>query len=129
MLEPHIETRQKICIVEDDDDIREIYSLKLQEVGYEVVSAINGEEGLKVISETKPDLILLDLMMPVKNGFEVMEELKKDPELSAIPIVVLTNADDDKSIRNVGQFDTRFYIVKSLTTPQKLVGVVREVLH
>jgi CheY-like chemotaxis protein len=124
-----IESKKKICIVEDDDDIREIYSMKLQSVGYDVSVAVNGEDGLKVIAETKPDLILLDLMMPVKNGFEVMEALKKDKELSEIPIVVLTNADDDKSIRNVGKFDTRFYIVKALTTPQKLVGIVREVIH
>jgi two-component system alkaline phosphatase synthesis response regulator PhoP len=121
--------KKKICIVEDDENIREIYSTKLRHSGYDIVTAINGAEGLDVIDKTRPDLILLDLQMPVKNGFEVMESLKQNVELSKIPIIILTNADDDQSSLRAGKFETRFYIVKALTTPQKLLGYIREVLH
>ena len=124
-----IQKKKKVCIVEDDDNIREIYSTALSANGFEIVEALNGEDGILAITENNPDIILLDLQMPVKNGFEVMEFLQKDEKLSKIPIVVLTNADDQESIGKAGQFETRFYIVKSLTTPQKIVGIVREILH
>jgi DNA-binding response OmpR family regulator len=124
-----IRRKKKICIVEDDDDIREIYSVKLLSEGYDVVTATNGEEGMYIINETRPDLILLDLMMPIKNGFEVLDELADNEELSSIPIIIFTNADDENSTKKVGKFDTRFYAIKALTTPQKLIGFVREVLH
>ena len=121
--------KRKICIVEDDDSIREIYSIELRKNGYEVVTATNGQEGLNLISQENPDLIMLDLKMPVMSGLEVLENLKKSERLSRIPVVVLTNVDDQESIKEVGKYETRFYIVKSLTTLQKIVGTVREVLH
>jgi DNA-binding response OmpR family regulator len=124
-----MELKKKICIIEDDDSIREIYSTKLQEEGFEVITAENGQKGLYVINDIRPDLILLDLRMPVKNGFEVMKELNEDEKLSKIPVIILTNLDDDGSNRNASKFETRFYLIKSLTSPQKLAGVVREVLH
>jgi DNA-binding response OmpR family regulator len=124
-----LDAPKKICIVEDDDNIREIYSLTLKQEGYTVITAVDGEDGMNKIREHKPDLILLDLQMPVKNGFEVMEDLKKDKEISEIPVIVFTNADDEKSTKTIGKFDTRFYVIKSLTTPKKLVGYVREALH
>lgn len=121
--------KRKICIVEDDDSIREIYSIELRKNGYEVVTATNGQEGLNLINQENPDLIMLDLKMPVMSGLEVLENLKKSERLSRIPVVVLTNVDDQESIKEVGKYETRFYIVKSLTTLQKIVGTVREVLH
>ena len=121
--------KKKVCIVEDDDNIREIYATALSASGFEIIEALNGEDGILAITENNPDIILLDLQMPVKNGFEVMEFLQKDENLSKIPIVVLTNADDQESISKAGQFETRFYVVKALTTPQKITGIVREILH
>lgn len=124
-----IQKKKKVCIVEDDDNIREIYATALSASGFEIVEALNGEDGILAITENNPDIILLDLQMPVKNGFEVMEFLQKDEKLSKIPIVVLTNDDNQDSISKAGQFETRFYVVKSLTTPQKITGIVREILH
>ncbi|HPN54885.1 MAG TPA: response regulator [Candidatus Moranbacteria bacterium] len=115
--------------MEDDDNIREIYATALSASGFEIVEAFNGEDGIIAIKENNPDIILLDLQMPVMNGFQVMEALQEDEKLSGIPIVVLTNADDDESIKKAGKFETRFYVVKALTTPQKIVGIVREILH
>ena len=120
---------KKVCIIDDDDDIREIYRMKFDQEQYDVLTATNGEEGLKVIREKKPDVILLDLQMPVKNGVEVLQELRKDEELSKIPVVILSNIDNEDAFKEVGKFETRFYLIKSLTTPQKAVDIVREILH
>ena len=124
-----IQARKKICIIEDDDNIREIYATALSTGDFEIIKSFNGEDGILAIVENEPDVILLDLQMPVKNGFEVMEFLQKNKKFSKIPVVVLTNADDQDSIKKVGEFETRFYVIKALTTPQKVAGIVREILH
>ena len=120
--------RKKVCIVDDDSDLRDIYLMKFNQEGFDVSVAVNGEEGMRLIREKKPDIILLDLQMPVKNGVEVLTELNADEELSRIPVIVLTNIDNEDSFKQVGKFETRFYLIKSLTTPQKAVDYVREVL-
>lgn len=122
--------KQVVCIVDDDANIQEIYRIKFESEGFETVAALNGEDGLALIRSQHPDVVLLDLQMPVKDGAEVLEALKRDPALSRIPVVVLSNQDNQESFKRIGELDaTRFYLVKSLTTPQKAVDVVREVLH
>ncbi len=119
-----------VCIVDDDASIQEIYRIKFESEGFETIAAMNGEDGLALIRSRHPDIVLLDLQMPVKDGIEVLEALKSDPALSKIPVVVLSNQDNQESFKRIGELDaTRFYLVKSLTTPQKAVDVVREVLH
>lgn len=120
--------KKKVCIIDDDADLREIYMMKFQHEGFDVVVAIDGEEGLKIIRQEKPDVILLDLHMPVKTGVEVLEEIRNDRELVKIPVVVLTNIDNEDAFKEVGKFETSFYLIKSLTTPQKAVDYVREIL-
>ena len=122
--------KRVVCIVDDDANIQEIYRIKFESEGFETVAALNGEDGLSLIRSQHPDVVLLDLQMPVKDGVEVLEALKRDPALSRIPVVVLSNQDNQESFKRIGELDaTRFYLVKSLTTPQKAVDVVREVLH
>ncbi len=130
MTEQDMWEKKKVCIIEDDQDIRDIYVMKFTQDGFNVSSAENGEVGMRVIRETRPDVILLDIQMPVKNGIEVLEELQSDPDkqLAKTPVIMLTNVDDDRIIRKIGGFETRFYLIKSLTTPQKAVDYVREVM-
>lgn len=128
MTEQEIWTKKKVCIIDDDPDLREIYLTKFNQEGFDVSLAVNGEEGLRTIREKHPDIILLDLQMPVKNGIEVLQELDKDEALSKIPVIVLTNIDNEEAFKEVGKFETRFYLIKSLTTPQKAVDYVKEVL-
>lgn len=130
MTEQDVWEKKKVCIIEDDQDIRDIYVMKFTQDGFNVSSAENGEVGMRVIRETRPDIILLDIQMPVKNGIEVLEELQSDPDkqLAKTPVIMLTNVDDDRIIRKIGGFETRFYLIKSLTTPQKAVDYVREVM-
>lgn len=120
--------KKRVCIIDDDANVREIYLTKFNKEGFDVTLAVNGEEGLRVIREKKPDIILLDLQMPVKNGIEVLQELDTDKALSRIPVIVLTNIDNEEAFKEVGKFETRFYLIKSLTTPQKAVDYVNEVL-
>ncbi len=120
--------KKKVCIIDDDPNLREIYLMKFNQEGFDVSLAVNGEEGMQSIREKHPDIILLDLQMPVKNGVEVLQELEADSELSKIPVIILTNIDNEDAFREVGKFETRFYLIKSLTTPQKAVDYVREVL-
>jgi len=85
-----MEEKVKILIVDDDKDFVESTRTILESKPYEVVVAYEGEEGLKKAREEKPDLILLDVIMPVKDGFIAAEQLKKDPQLGKIPVIMLT---------------------------------------
>jgi CheY-like chemotaxis protein len=120
---------KKVYIVDDDEFIRDMYSKKFGMEGFEVACAINGEEGLKLIRKQKPDIVILDIQMPVKNGLEVLAEMKNDKLISAIPVVILSNNNDENTYARVGAIDTPYYVIKSLSTPQKIVDIVREVLH
>ena len=90
--------------MEDDNFVAEVYSTKLVEMGYEVRIAQNGEEGLEDVEEDKPDLILLDIIMPVMGGIEMLEEIKKKEEWKNIPVILLTNVGEKESIQKVQRF-------------------------
>jgi len=101
----------------------------LEDDGYEVFSAFDGKKGFELIKKEMPDLAMIDIMMPEVNGIELMEMLKKDENLSKIPIIVLSNIDDEETLKKVGDLQTQFYLIKSLYDPKKVVGIVKEVLH
>jgi len=117
-----------ICLVEDDPMIQEAYSVKLKKRGFRVLTASDGAEGLKIITREIPDLALIDINMPVMDGLELIEKLNKDPRLSKMPIIVLTNYDDQKTVRHASKLSTHYYLVKALYTPQKVADVVDEAL-
>lgn len=121
--------RKRILLVDDEPALREIYDVELTRSDYEVLLATNGEEGLATIRREMPDAILLDLQMPVKDGFDVLRELSRDERLKRIPVVILSNADEEASFKKVGQFETHFYLVKALTTPSKVAKLLREVVR
>ena len=88
----------KILIIDDDPDITESMKVVLESRGYETVSALGGEEGLGKIKGETPDLIILDVMMPVMDGFEVARKVKKDEETKGIPILMLTAIRDETGL-------------------------------
>ncbi len=119
-----------VCIVDDSADIRDIYSLKFQREGFMVVVARDGAEGLQLIREKRPDVILLDIEMPVMGGLEVLKALKEDPELEKIPVVVLSNIDNEAMFQRVSELGAaKYYLVKSLTDSQRVVSVTLEALN
>jgi two-component system alkaline phosphatase synthesis response regulator PhoP len=86
-----VERKAKILLIDDDADFVESTKIILESKPYEVIVAVNGDEGLRKAGEEKPDLILLDVIMPVENGFTAAEQLKKDPKLAKIPVLMLTS--------------------------------------
>lgn len=124
-----MEEIKKVGIIDDDPNIIEIYGTKLKDEDFEVVTATDGKSGIEMIKKEKPDIILLDIVLPQKNGIEILKKLQSDPETSRIPVVILSNVNDEKTIKKVSGFSTRFYAVKALTTPQKLISLVKEALY
>lgn len=121
-------SKKRILIVEDDNFVAEVYSTKLLEMGHEVKIAKNGEEGLAMLKEGAPDLILLDIMMPVMGGIEMLEELKKNGEWKNIPVILLTNVGEKDSIQKVQSLGVRDYLIKSHFTPAEVIEKIDAVL-
>ena len=94
--------KKKVMIVEDDEHISKVYEIKLAKEGYATSLAVDGDEAVAKITSEKPDLILLDLMIPKKDGFGVLEDIKKVPELAGIPVIALSNlgqqSDQDRAL-------------------------------
>lgn len=119
---------KKILIIEDDKFLRELIAKKLVEEGYTISEAKDGEEGLKKIQEEKLDLILLDLILPGIDGFEILTRLKKDTTLPQLPIIILSNLgqrDDVERGLRLGAID---FLIKAHFTPQEIVNKINSIL-
>ena len=115
---------KKILIVEDEEILTGLLGKKLTNEGYEVSIAKDGEEGLKVIQEIKPDLILLDIVMPKMGGFEVMAEMAKNPELKEIPIIVISNSGQPVEIDRAQELGAKDWLVKAEFDPQEVIDKI-----
>jgi DNA-binding response OmpR family regulator len=118
----------KILIVEDDPFLSEMYSTKLTQEKFEVELAIDGKEAVKKAMELKPDLILLDIVLPKMDGFEVITELKKDPQLRNIQIVALTNLGQKEEVEKGLKLGADDYIVKAHFTPTEVINKVKQII-
>lgn len=116
----------KILLVEDDKFFREFYAQKLREKGMEVFQAGDGEEGLKKASESNPDIILLDLIMPIKDGFEVLEGLSQNGVTKAIPVLVFSTLGQEKDIQKAISLGARGYVNKSFFDFDTLLNRILE---
>jgi CheY-like chemotaxis protein len=115
---------KKILLVEDEEIVIGLLQKKLSKEGYEVSVATNGEEGLKVMQQVNPDLILLDIIMPRMGGFEVMEEMNKDPELKKIPIIVISNSGQPVELDKAQQLGAKDWLIKTEFDPQEVLEKV-----
>ncbi len=127
-----MENKTKILLVDDDKDFVEATRLVLESKPYEVVVAYDGDEGLAKARKEKPDLIILDIIMPVKDGFSAAEQLKKDPELKKIPVIMLTSfsekvGETSLSVSQGLALDTEDYMDKPVA-PQELLRRVERLL-
>ena len=118
---------KKILVVEDDFFLIKVFQTKLIEEGYDVQIASDGEIAFDVLAKFTPDLILLDLVMPKKDGFEVLEDLRKIAKHKKTPVIVLTNLGQESDIERVKQFGVLDYLVKSDIPINKVVSRVEEV--
>lgn len=119
---------KKILIVEDDKFLRELIFRKLENEGYQVVAAVEGEEGLKKADEEKPDLILLDLILPGIDGFEVLSQLKQNERLASIPVIILSNLGQREEIEKGLKLGAIDYLVKAHFTPGEIIEKIKNVL-
>jgi len=114
---------KRILIAEDEISLLDILRRRVEQLGYEVITAKDGEEALKKTLADKPDLILLDILMPKMNGFQVLEELKVKQN-SPIPVVILTNLDQDDEIEKGKALGAVDYIVKTNVSLKDLMAII-----
>jgi len=112
----------KIIVIEDDEILAKALFIKLSDAGFTVEQAFDGEAGLELVRSKLPNLVLLDLILPKKHGFEVLEELKKSPDTKAIPVIILTLLGEDGDIKKGLSLGADDYIVKS----EHAIGEVSE---
>ena len=110
-----------ILLVDDDLTLREMYEERLKAEGFDIIQASNGEEAMAKAKESKPNIILLDIMMPKINGFDVLKEIKGDPELKDIPVIILTALIQDVDKLQGKKLGAADYIVKSETMPGEVI--------
>lgn len=116
-----------ILVVEDEPDIRELISLTLQFGGFKVVQAANGEEALQKAIEVRPDLILMDVRMPIMDGFEACQELKRQPQTQDIPVVFLSAKGQDADIKKGYEVGAVAYWLKPFS-PEHLPLQLNDIL-
>jgi|GEM_PF-652074 DNA-binding response OmpR family regulator len=120
---------KKVLIVEDDSMLSEIYQKKFKsQDSFEVVSANSGTEAIKKAKEEKPDLVLLDLVLPEMDGFDVLEQIKKDPTLSNTKVVPFSNLSEEDNEKKLRELGADGFIAKSEHTPQELLEEVKKIL-
>jgi len=119
---------KKILIVEDDKFLRELIVRKLTNEGYDVVQAVDGEQGLQKTKEEKPDLVLLDLILPGIDGFEVLAQKKEDPFVASIPVIVLSNLGQKEDVDKGLSLGATDYLIKAHFTPGEIIEKVRNII-
>jgi len=117
----------RILIVEDDQDLNTAYQIILKKAGYEVGSALNGKTALDMVDEFKPDLILLDLLMPVMGGLEFLQHYNLE-EHPGVKVLIFTNMENSPEVNEAYDLGATRCIIKSWTAPQSLAKVIDDVL-
>jgi len=120
--------KKKILIAEDDQSISAMYKAKIESNGYEAEVAENGEEALDAARKKNPDLIILDIMLPMLDGFSVLEELKADKKTEKIPVIMLTNLGTSEDVAKGKKMGAKDYLIKAELTPSSLAEKIREYL-
>lgn len=119
---------RKILLIEDDPFLLDMYVTKFKEVGFDIDVAQDGEMGVLKTKELMPDLVLLDVVLPKKDGFEVLKILKSDKQTAKIPVVLLTNLGLESDVKRGLELGAQSYIIKAHFTPTEVVVKVKEIL-
>ncbi len=118
-------TKKTVLVVEDEQSLRKALLERLLGEGFEVVEAADGEDGVLRAHEHHPDVILLDVLMPKLNGFQVLEKLRADPWGKTVPVIMLTNLGEGVNQTKAQQFGVAEYLVKSQTTLEAIIEKIR----
>jgi len=117
---------KKILLIEDEELIIDLLSKKLIQENYEVTITRNGVEGLEKMREAKPDLILLDIVMPKMGGFEVMEEMHKDKDLKDIPVIIVSNSGQPVELDRAKELGVKDWLIKTEFDPLEVIDKVKK---
>ena len=117
-----------ILFIEDESALQKTFGEILKQEGYEMIPALDGEVGLRLAKDKKPDLILLDLILPRIHGFEVLKKLKEDKETKEIPIIILTNLEGISDVDKAIELGATTYLVKAQYTLEEVVEKIKKAL-
>lgn len=120
--------KTKALIIEDEPALRDIYVTKLRLEGFDVVEAGDGIEGLDAAINNAPDIVLLDVVLPIKDGFEVLKDLKDNPKTRDIPVIILSNLGQGYEVKRGLQLGAASFLTKANLTPVQIVEEVRRLL-
>ena len=118
----------KILVVEDESFLLDLYQIKLEQAGFEVMKAGNGNEGVSLARLEQPGLILLDILMPEIDGYEMLAKIKSDPKTKKIPVIIFSNLSQKEEIEKGLKLGASDYIIKTSITPSQLEQKVKEFL-
>ncbi|MBI4134860.1 MAG: response regulator [Candidatus Sungbacteria bacterium] len=119
----------KVLIVDDDPYIAEMYLIKFKEAGFEVTSAANGRQALEEMQTFRPDVVLLDIIMPIYDGYEVLKRMKERGDLARIKVIILSNLGQKEDIEKGLALGAVDYVIKAHFTPSEVVEKVKSVLN
>lgn len=120
--------KAKIALVEDDIAIVQMYRMKFEAEGFDVAYAADGEQGLQVVKDFQPDIVLLDLMMPVMGGAEMLEKMRDEEWGKDIKVIILTNMGESEAPENINELNVESFIVKADLTPKQVAEKVKQTL-
>lgn len=115
-----------ILVIEDERILAEMYRDKLERSGFKVYSAFDAEEGLEMTIKVKPNLILLDILLPRENGIAFLEKMRQKNEISSIPVIAFSNFDDSQTKVNAQKLNVKDYLIKTDYTPKEIVEKIME---
>lgn len=118
----------KILIIEDDRFVRKAYEAKLTSAGFAVITAIDGGEAIELTKTEKPDLVLLDLMLPVVSGFEYLRVIKENPETKGIPIIIISNLGQEEDVQRGLEMGVDAYFIKAKVKVEEMVEKIKELV-
>ncbi len=119
---------KKVLIVEDEAALQDALKQAFAAGGYEVSQAFDGEEGIKMVAESKPDIVLLDLILPKKHGFEVLQAMKADAAAKDIPVLVLTNLEESAEVMKAIELGARGYLIKANYALKEVLAKVKDII-
>ncbi len=123
-----VASSKKILIVEDDTFMLELLAAELKKTGFEIMIAETGNEAVKKFKESKPDLILLDILLPDKNGLDALREIRREPEGRDAKVLVLSNFSDTPHIEEAKRLGVIDYLVKAQHVPQEIVERIKKII-
>lgn len=124
----NISSQIKILVIEDEPDLQKALAMALKQKNYQVLQAFNGETGIEMYEKESPDLVLLDLILPKKDGFGVLEEIKKTSQTSDTPIIILTNLEKNTDIERAMELGVAAFFIKANYSLGEIIQKIEEIL-